>query len=229
MRWGNYDTVNAGSRFNSSEVPSSLGGAQAPYSNPVPGNNNLPPSFYYSTRPAWWTSTTKPWPPIGPDVGGGNISGVAGHAYTIPAEDCYLNTMNGATDGTAGPYKFNANTCYPAPLASAGDFDGDGHRDLIWQNDITRQVTVWYMGGAQGNTFQSWDWLSTGNTEGGPWLALRLQRRRTSGLNLAERHYAAGDSLVHGWRPRQHPPILGLAQHWKHRGMDRGWRCRLQR
>ena len=42
------------------------------------------------------------------------------------------------------------------------DFDGDGHPDLVWQNDTTRQVTVWYMGGAQGATFQGWNYLSGG-------------------------------------------------------------------
>lgn len=112
MLWGNYDTVNAASRFVASEVPSALtAAAQAPYSNPVPANNNLPPSFYYSSQPSWWPAS-KPWPAIGPDVTGGNISGVSGHAYTLPAEDCYLNTMSGASNGTGGPYSFNASTCY---------------------------------------------------------------------------------------------------------------------
>ena len=34
--------------------------------------------------------------------------------------------------------------------------------DLVWQNDTTRAVTVWYMGGAQGATFQGWNYLSGG-------------------------------------------------------------------
>ena len=48
-------------------------------------------------------------------------------------------------------------------LVGAADFNGDGHPDLIWQNRSTRQVAVFYMGGAQGNTYQSWAWLSVGN------------------------------------------------------------------
>jgi FG-GAP-like repeat len=48
---------------------------------------------------------------------------------------------------------------YPAPgsypgwrLVTIADMDGNGVPDLIWQNDNTRQVGVWYMGGAQGMT-----------------------------------------------------------------------------
>ena len=51
-------------------------------------------------------------------------------------------------------------------LRGAADFNGDGHPDLIWQKDSTRQVAVWYMGGAQGNTYQSWAWLSGGGLPG---------------------------------------------------------------
>src|SRR5690348_14272441 len=32
------------------------------------------------------------------------------------------------------------------------DVNGDGKPDLIWQNDTTRQLCAWYMGGALGNT-----------------------------------------------------------------------------
>lgn len=112
MLWGNYDTVNAASRFVASEVPSALSAAaQAPYSNPVPGSNSLPASFYYSSQPFWWPAS-KPWPAIGPDVTSGNVAGLAGHVYTIPAQDCYLNTMGGSANGTGGPYSFNASSCY---------------------------------------------------------------------------------------------------------------------
>jgi hypothetical protein len=115
MAWGNCDSATGfnACRFNSNEVPSSLSGTQAAYSNPVPGSQTLPSSFYYSSKPSWWPSG-KAWPAIGPDVSGGNISGVNGHAYTIPAQDCYLSTMAGASDGTGGPYSFNAQTCYGA-------------------------------------------------------------------------------------------------------------------
>jgi Right handed beta helix region len=117
MRWGNYDTVNGGVRWVTSEVPSALPGGQTAYSNPVPANQSLPPSFYLSARPAWWPAT-KPWPAIGPDVTGGNIPNVGGHAYTIPAQDCYTSKMGGPADGSGSVLSFNASQCYPAAGAA---------------------------------------------------------------------------------------------------------------
>ena len=122
MRWGNWDTVTNAVRWcgnssdpgwtttcsSTSEVPSGI----SPYGNPVPSNQILPASFYSGAKPAWWPSA-KAWPPIGPDVTGGNIANVGGHAYTIPAQDCYLNVMGGPADGSGGALSFNANTCYP--------------------------------------------------------------------------------------------------------------------
>lgn len=133
MRWGNFDVVNNSNQFNSSEVPSTI----AKYSNPVPTSNALPASFFLSAAPAWWPSS-KPWPAIGPDVSGGNISvcsggsysgmqataasqcgggtlasaGLNGEANSIPAMDCYLNTMNGPADGSGSALTFNASSCY---------------------------------------------------------------------------------------------------------------------
>jgi hypothetical protein len=122
MLWGNADPVTGyGSpRFNCSEVPlfpaqgaatSSMYGVQFPYLNPCPASQTLPASFYYSSKPSWWPSG-KPWPIIGPDVTGGNVSGVGGLAYTNPAEDCYLNVMGGSVDGTSGVLSFNESSCY---------------------------------------------------------------------------------------------------------------------
>lgn len=45
-------------------------------------------------------------------------------------------------------------------MAAVGDFNGDKKPDIIWQNDTTRQATIWFMGGAQGTTFLGWAYLS---------------------------------------------------------------------
>lgn len=107
MRWGNYDTVNSAALWQASEVPSGL----SIYANPVPSTQTLPASFYLSAKPNWWGSVA--WPPIGPDVTGGN--GPGGHSYTIPSQNCYSNTSQ-----TNGILNFNADKCYtqatlPAP------------------------------------------------------------------------------------------------------------------
>lgn len=114
MRWGNYAACTGDSacnsvRFVTSEVPSSV----SLYSNPVPSSQNLPNSFFLANRPSWW-SASIPWPPIGPDVSGGNIANVGGHANLNPAAACYLGPMGGKTDGTSGGLTFNANQCYSA-------------------------------------------------------------------------------------------------------------------
>ncbi|HET8925036.1 MAG TPA: hypothetical protein VFN26_18795 [Candidatus Acidoferrum sp.] len=115
MRWGNYDTFNGAATFSSAEVPSSLAGVQAPFSNPLPASQTLPPSFFLNSKPSWWTAG-KPWPAIGPDVTGGNVSGLGGHVYTIPAQDCY-NSMGGLADGTGPVLTFNASKCYSGSTA----------------------------------------------------------------------------------------------------------------
>jgi parallel beta-helix repeat protein len=97
----------------------------------------LPASLYYTSRPSWWP-TSKAFPPIGPDVTSGNLgtcaAGVfmgaqaitatqcasdltpqyAGHATSIPAQDCYLNIMGGPPDGSGNVLNFDANVCYYA-------------------------------------------------------------------------------------------------------------------
>jgi hypothetical protein len=107
MRWGNYDTMNGANRFVASEVPSGL----SLYANAVPADSTLPVSLYLSTKPGWWSANVA-WPPIGPDVTGGTIAGLAGHAHQIPARLCYLNVMKGLLDGSSGLLPFNATNCY---------------------------------------------------------------------------------------------------------------------
>jgi hypothetical protein len=139
MRWGNYDSVTATSRFVSTEVPSGLTGAQASLSNPVPASNNLPASFYLSTEPSWWPSS-KPWPAVGPDVSAGNVSicsggtyngayvtsigecsggsltTMGGHINSNPAMDCYYS-MGGSPIGMGAVLSFNESACYGQTVA----------------------------------------------------------------------------------------------------------------
>jgi hypothetical protein len=100
FRWGNYSAFGNATHFDAAEVPT----ADPLFPNAVPASQTLPPSFYLSVRPSWWPAS-KPWPAIGPDVTGGNVSGLGGHAYTTPAQDCY------AASGTIA--NFNPTTCYP--------------------------------------------------------------------------------------------------------------------
>jgi hypothetical protein len=38
-------------------------------------------------------------------------------------------------------------------IVGAADFDFDGHPDLLWQNDDTREAWIWYMGGLDGSVY----------------------------------------------------------------------------
>ena len=128
MRWGNYDTFTGAVRWcgNSSdpgwsttcgsttEVPSTIPN----YANPIPSTTSLPASFYLSAQPSWWPSG-KPWPAIGPDVSNGNLAGVGGHAYTIPAADCYSTVMGGPSNGTGSVLTFSASKCYAQQIGSS--------------------------------------------------------------------------------------------------------------
>ncbi len=139
MRWGNWDVVTNGTRWDSTEASP----AAVPYisANFTPSyfsslSHTLPASLHYSSVPPWWP-TEKAWPPVGPDVSSGNLgvcSGgsyagaqgtganqctggtfatqYAGHANSIPAQDCYLNAMSGPPDGSGSVLNFDASRCY---------------------------------------------------------------------------------------------------------------------
>jgi hypothetical protein len=139
MRWGNYDVVNAAPQWNSSEAsPAAVPHVNANFSSSYFSSlaHTLPNSLYYRSQPSWWPSGVA-WPPIGPDVTGGNIGACSGGTYAgaqavspsqctggslktawgsyvnaIPAQACYLNTMNGPPDGSGSPLSFDASQCY---------------------------------------------------------------------------------------------------------------------
>jgi hypothetical protein len=73
--------------------------------------------------------------------------------------------------GAGGATLVGANWIDPAgqpgwKVVAAADFNGDGQPDLVWQNDTTRQVTVWYMGGAGGATLVGTNWIDPAGQPG---------------------------------------------------------------
>ena len=122
MRWGNWDDVTNAVREckagSASPCTADETGSGAPtYPGLASPSTTFPQSFIFSSQPSWWvfpSGTASPWPGIGPDVTGGDISGTGGHANLNPAANCYLKVMGGLTNGTSGPLTYNPSACYPA-------------------------------------------------------------------------------------------------------------------
>jgi hypothetical protein len=51
-------------------------------------------------------------------------------------------------------------------VKAVGDLNQDGVPDIIVQDDATRQIAVYYMGGAQGNQVTSFGWISANGVPG---------------------------------------------------------------
>jgi hypothetical protein len=147
MRWGNYDTLNATTRYDLSEgCPPANTYVNANCTNFGTPSMTIPPSLVYSTTPSWWPSG-KTFPIIGPDVTSGNIgvcsggtyagslatsagqctggtlsAGWASHAISNPAMDCFLGTMGGPPNGSGSVLSFNAAACYSSspPVTAPG-------------------------------------------------------------------------------------------------------------
>jgi len=118
MRWGNYDTVTGAVRWNANEAaPAATNYINANFSSSYFSSlaHGLPASFYYGGKPTWWNGThgTPPFPPIGPDVAGGDLGGVGGHAYANLARLCFENTPLDALNyvGLAA-LSFDSGSCY---------------------------------------------------------------------------------------------------------------------
>jgi len=108
LRWANYDYVHSAVQRDTAELPAGV---------PAPGTDPLPASLVYSGAPPWWPASV-PWPPIGPDVSGGNGE-ASGHANKIPAQICWetLDLINGGAFNAAKCY---ANTSSPDGGAGTG-------------------------------------------------------------------------------------------------------------
>src|SRR5207302_5744776 len=50
-------------------------------------------------------------------------------------------------------------------VIGTADLNADHHLDLVWQNDTTRQVVVWYLNGVP-DTLMRWDWIAAAGVQG---------------------------------------------------------------
>ena len=64
-------------------------------------------------------------------------------------------------------YKGTVTYSVPPVIDGRRDVNQDAMPDLIWENDTTRQIVAWSMGGAQGNNLLGWSYLSPETSQGG--------------------------------------------------------------
>lgn len=128
-RWGNWDAANNATRWVTSEVPTAISGfPQSVPTTTCTSSLSCPASFYYSSRPSWYSSST-PFPAIGPDVSSGNIGQCSGTLNTsgkfsgMPTPDGTI-CGSGNTKSTAWGGHVNAVPAMQAYLHFGGNLDG---------------------------------------------------------------------------------------------------------
>jgi hypothetical protein len=106
-------------------------------------------------------------------------------------------------------------------VVGIGDFDGDGTMDLVWQHDATRQAVVWFMGGAQGTTPLSSNWLDTNGAS--EWrLAGTSDSNRDGEVDLIWQHDASRQVVV--WYMGGAQGVQNLGWSWLSSTGYPGWR-----
>jgi hypothetical protein len=105
-------------------------------------------------------------------------------------------------------------------LAATGDLNGDYREDILWQNEVTGRVAVWYM---QNNTVlfsqelppvadTSWKIVGTGDFDGDGHTDILLHNPATGGLRLL---------LMNGVEIVRQVSIGGVAKGWRVGGVSR--------
>lgn len=161
------------------------------------------------------------------DFSWNTVSGATEYQLTVGTTPGGTNIFNGTTTKTSqtvdfipctggtiyvelsayvnGSFQSAGSTSYPCKSA-IGDFNGDGHQDLVWQNNSTGQVNVNYFRGAgpqlqgsavlnNGGDLAGWRLVGAADFDGNGTPDLVYQNTQTGQVNV---NYYAGTNFI-GW------------------------------
>jgi alpha-tubulin suppressor-like RCC1 family protein len=123
-----------------------------------------------------------------------DLSGHADVLWQDPVTGLAQIWFLGGGEGTSVLGAANLTSSNTGRIVGVGDFNRDGHPDVVWQDPVTGAAQVWFLGGTQGNELTGASVLSEGN----PWRIVSVADFNGDGQP---------DVL---WQD----PISGLAQIW---------------
>jgi hypothetical protein len=147
-----------------------------PPTTPTPPPPPPPPSAAFPngcggmTPPDWqWICDVQNRAWLPPD----NPAGGAGHYWRAVWQNSYTGilgtwNMSGATMSSSAAVSPGSVTDTQWQIVGGGDFNLDGHRDILWQHQTTRLTTVWLM---NGNSFVGIGNLSRNTVDDTNWAA----------------------------------------------------------
>jgi hypothetical protein len=98
--------------------------------------------------------------PGGANTFSGTTAGTSQIVGSIPCTDTVGGTIYVQLAAEVnGSFQSPAAYSYTCKLG-LGNYNGDGHQDVLWQNNSTAQVTVHYFDGTEGATDTGWNWLN---------------------------------------------------------------------
>ena len=131
-------------------------------SSDFPGATSTTPGIYNG----FMAALDAPGVGVAGDFDGNGVPDILWQSDATRQVTLYYYIQSVGSPATSGSNWIWADSAPGWCVVATGDFNGDGHPDLVWQADSTREVTVQYYGGSQGNVMLGYSWLWTSPAPG---------------------------------------------------------------